>query len=184
MALTVMLLLPWGYRNKQVVGAWVWTTTNTGVTLWDGLHAGANGSSNQSSLGAMTDLREMTEVERTRELSRRAAEFARANPVEAIRLAVRKVARTWSPVPLSAEFGSNPRYLIVALLFAVPFDLLVLWGLCGGSLPRPAKVFLMAPAIYFTIAHAVTVGSLRYRIPAEVPMAIIAACGIRKSVSR
>jgi hypothetical protein len=36
-------------------------------------------------------------------------------------------------------------------------------------------VFLLIPAIYFTAVHMLSVGSLRYRIPAEPPMAVIAA---------
>jgi hypothetical protein len=37
---------------------------------------------------------------------------------------------------------------------------------------------LMLPAVYFTLLHALSVGSLRYRIPAEVPMAVIAASAL------
>jgi hypothetical protein len=42
-------------------------------------------------------------------------------------------------------------------------------------MPASAKVLLIAPAVYLTVAAAASVGSLRYRIPAEVPMAVIAA---------
>jgi hypothetical protein len=93
-------------------------------------------------------------------------------------LAVVKVMRTWSPVPLSAEFG-RPFYKLVGALWAVPFDLLVILGCCyGRRLPRSAKVFLLIPAIYFTAVHALSVGSLRYRLPTEPPMALlaVAAC--------
>jgi hypothetical protein len=67
------------------------------------------------------------------------------------------------------------RYVLVGALYSIPLDLLVVVGLLYGSLPRAAKVMLLLPAIYFTIAHALTIGSLRYRIPVEVPMAIMAA---------
>ena len=67
----------------------------------------------------------------------------------------------------------------MAALYSVPFDLLVIWGLWRGSLPRAAKVFLILPALYFTLVHACSVGSLRYRIPAEVPMAVLLGSGFR-----
>ena len=44
-----------------------------------------------------------------------------------------------------------------------------------GPLPRGAKGFLLVPAIYITVIHAMSVGSLRYRLPAEPMMAVIAA---------
>jgi hypothetical protein len=37
----------------------------------------------------------------------------------------------------------------------------------------------MLPAIYFTAAVALSVGSLRYRLPADVPMAVVAAFSIK-----
>jgi hypothetical protein len=37
----------------------------------------------------------------------------------------------------------------------------------------------MVPAIYFTAAVAFSVGSLRYRLPADVPMAVVAASAVR-----
>jgi hypothetical protein len=70
-------------------------------------------------------------------------------------------------------------YVAIAACYSIPLDLLVIWALGRGSLPPAAKVFLMAPALYFTLAHAISVGSLRYRIPVEVPMAVVAASGTR-----
>src|SRR5687767_5017784 len=46
--LTILILLPWAYRNHRVVGRWVWTTTNGGITAYDGFNPDADGSSNQS----------------------------------------------------------------------------------------------------------------------------------------
>ena len=102
-----------------------------------------------------------------------ASRWLRQHPRRSLELAVAKVARTWSPVPLSAEFG-RPLYRWVGALYAVPLDVLVVLGLCFGRLPRAAKVLLFLPAIYFTLIHAASVGSLRYRLPAEPPMAVLA----------
>jgi len=56
----------------------------------------------------------------------------------------------------------------------------VVAGLGLGGLPGPAKRLLLLPAIYFTVAAALSVGSLRYRIPAEPPMAILAASSVSR----
>src|SRR5207248_10822284 len=93
-----------------------------------------------------------------------------------LHLAILTIARTWSPIPLSAEYGRRHLYVIVGVLYSVPLDLLVLAGLVTArALGRPVKVLLMLPALYFTVVHAISVGSLRYRLPAEVPMAVIGA---------
>jgi hypothetical protein len=52
-----------------------------------------------------------------------------------------------------------------------------------GSAARAAKAYLLAPAAYFTVVHAVSVGSIRYRVPADVPMAILAGIGAARLVA-
>jgi len=69
-------------------------------------------------------------------------------------------------------------------LYSLPFDALVILGLCYGPTSRAVKVFLVLPAIYITVVHAMSVGSLRYRLPAEPPMAILAALGAQVLVVR
>ena len=172
--LQMAVLLPWGYRNWRALGSWVMTTTNSGVTLYDGLHPDATGASDQRFLRSMPQLRRMTEVQRSEYLSNLAWQYAQEHPRRALELAARKVARTWSPVPLSSDYGSR-RNVIVGAIYMIPLLLLVVMGLWRGPLPGAAKVFLLLPAIYFTAAHAVSVGSLRYRLPADVPMAVLAA---------
>src|SRR5687767_3637756 len=34
--LTILALLPWAYRNHRVLGQWIWTSTNGGITACDG----------------------------------------------------------------------------------------------------------------------------------------------------
>ena len=49
--------------------------------------------------------------------------------------------------------------------------------LLSRQLTRRAKLMLLAPAAYFTIVHALSVGSLRYRVPVEPELAVIAGSG-------
>src|SRR6185436_1457618 len=106
-------------------------------------------------------------------LHQRAHDWMRNHPAAAVKLAVIKIARTWSPIPLSHEYGTR-LYIVAGLLYSVPFDVLILLGLMRSQLPRSVKFLLVVPAIYFTAVGALSVGSLRYRLPAEPPMAVLA----------
>lgn len=180
--LTIVVLLPWAYRNHRVLGHWVWTTTNGGITAYDGFNPDATGASDQRFTTRLPGLKHAGEVERDEYFRQEATHWARQNPPRVMELAVVKVLRTWSPVPLSAEFG-RPLYQLAGALWAVPFDVLVILGCCFGRLPRSAKVFLLIPAIYFTAVHALSVGSLRYRLPAEPPMALLAVASCQLFVA-
>ena len=179
MLVTVLILLPWAYRNHVVVGQWVWTSTNAGFTAYDGFNPDADGSSDQRFVSEMPQLATMSEVGRSTYLAARARDYTDAHPGRITELALSKIGRMWSPKPLSDDFG-RPVYIAVAMLYGVPFFLLVLAGLLSPTLGGTAKVFLLAPAIYLTAIHAASVGSLRYRVPAEVPMAVIAAACVAR----
>jgi 4-amino-4-deoxy-L-arabinose transferase-like glycosyltransferase len=172
--LTVLCLLPWVIRNRVVLGRWIWLDTNSGFTLYDGYNPDATGGSDQSFIDRQPELQVLGEVQRDEYLSQEATAYARAHPRRVLELIGAKLGRTWSPVPLSQEYG-RPGLRMIALAYSLPFDALVLFGLFRGQLARSAKLFLLAPAIYFTIVHALTVGSLRYRIPAEPPLAVLVA---------
>jgi 4-amino-4-deoxy-L-arabinose transferase-like glycosyltransferase len=187
-ALVLAALLPWAERNAHhpQLRAWIWTTTNGGVTLYDGFHDGATGASDQKAFldSLKPTLWRLDEVQRDQYLAQAAHEWIAAHPGRALALAGSKVARTWSPIPLSSEYGRDARYVAVGLIYSLPFDVLFLIGLWKAVLPRTAKVLLVLPAIYFTGIHALSVGSLRYRIPVEPPMAVIAGAALSAACSR
>jgi 4-amino-4-deoxy-L-arabinose transferase-like glycosyltransferase len=182
--LTVLVLAPWAIRNKGKLGHFIWLTTNGGVTRYDGFHPGATGTSDQSFLRQpeMRYLRRYSEVERDAYLSQQAHLWIREtmhhDSQRLLRLTAMKIARTWSPIPLSAEFGSRRLYKIVASVYSIPLFALGVVGLWAARMPRSAKFFLLAPALYFTMIHAASVGSLRYRVPAEPLLAVLAAAGL------
>ncbi|MGE5608968.1 MAG: hypothetical protein ACM359_06925 [Bacillota bacterium] len=182
--LTLFVLLPWALRNRATLGQWVWTTTNGGFVAYDGFHDQATGASDQSFLSSLewrSRLKSLTEVQRNEVLGSAARQWAiqtlQAHPLRLLTLTASKIARTWSPVPLSQEYGSRRAYQWAALLYSIPFDLLVVLGLLIGALPRPVKGLLLLSALYFTLIHALSVGSLRYRVPVEPILAVLAAAG-------
>ncbi len=176
LVLTLLVLFPWALRNRHVLGAWIWTDTNAGFTAYDGFNPNATGASNQDFVRAMPQLNRMNEVDRSRYLADRASEFVHDHPGRAAQFAVIKLLRMWSPQPLSAEY-SRRLYVAIAWAYAAPFYLLVLVGMGYGTLSRSAKLLLLGSAVYLSVAAMLSVGSLRYRIPAEVPMAVLAASG-------
>ena len=173
-AILLLCLLPWAVRNRTVMGRWIWLDTNSGFSLYDGYNPDATGGSDQRFIEREPLLLATSELGRDEYLSQKAVEYAREHPGRVWQLMLAKLGRTWSPMPLSSEYG-QPRLRLISLVYVIPFDILVLAGLLWGTLPRPAKAFLLAPAIYLTVVHALTIGSLRYRIPADPPMAVIAA---------
>src|SRR5256885_12474556 len=111
----------------------------------------------------------MDKSERIPFLSHKAHDWIRPHPAGSLKLMGNKIARTWSPVPLSNDYGGNRLYVLAALCYSLPLDVLVLLGLWQGALPRTAKELLLLPAIYFTGIHAGSVGSLGYRFPVGPP---------------
>lgn len=188
--LTVLVLFPWALRNKTQLGQWIWLTTNGGVTRYDGFNPQATGASDQRFLSQpeMRILQHMSEVERDDYLSQQANNWIRQTwqrePSRLLRLTAVKIARTWSPVPLSAEFGSKKLYTIAAAAYSIPLLTLSVVGLWASKLPRLARLFLLSPILYFTMIHAVSVGSLRYRVPTEPVLAVLAAAGLMTILDR
>ena len=179
--MTILVLAPWALRNQAILGRTIWLTSSSGITLYDGVRPGATGASDQSFVAAMPELQLMTELQRDDYFRRMSSGAIHGDPARIIALAAIKTGRTWSPVPLSEQFGSNRLYVAMGFGYGVPLFLLAAWGLTFSELPWRARLFLIAPAILITLMHSVTIGSLRYRLPAEPLLAVLAASGALRS---
>jgi hypothetical protein len=185
--LLVMIgLFPWAIRNHNRLGVWLWTTTNAGITLNDGFNPQATGASDQRLLTKPPPAASINEVSRNDFYQARAEDWMKTNWQAIPALSLRKILRGWSPVPLSQDFG-RPLYRLISAAYCLPIDLLCLIGLFSRQ-PKPpltkarlnprAKMLLIAPAILVTVAQVLSVGSIRYRMPAEAPLAVLAAAGM------
>jgi len=171
-------LLPWAYRNFAVTGHWVWTTLWVGASLYDGLNPQANGESNMEFFEQDRLMDRVSEYDVDRYYRQKAWDFVRDHPRHALRLTVDKVLRFWMPWPNAEQFSGLGLQIAVAAYF-IPVVLFACLGwFCG---PRNFWVWtlILGPILYFSAIHAVFLGSLRYRLPAEYPLCIAAAVGIR-----
>lgn len=173
-------LAPWAWRNYQVTGHVVVTTLWAGPSLYDGLHSQADGTSDMQFYedDALMNRHGYSEYEMNRHYTRRAVNYAAAHPGRALELALTKLRLYWSPWPNSAQF-SDWRLRAMAACW---FSILMLPACIGwvSTWKRPG-VWLptVGPLLLFAAVHAVFVGSIRYRLPAEYPLCVLSAAGIQ-----
>lgn len=191
----VIVMTPWWIRNASVTGEFVLTTLQVGPSLYDGLHAGATGGSDEG----MAFMSRFAEEQRAEDnasdtarstfefrLNRRAQQaslaWVKEHPGEAALLAWRKFLRTWSLWPNGGDIGSGT--LRIALTVGC-FSILAL--ACIGSFRQPVTAlkagcwgvhFYWLPTVYFTLLHMVFVGSIRYREPAVLVLTVVAGVGL------
>lgn len=170
-------LLPWAWRNHEVTGHWIFTSLWSGPSLYDGLHPGATGASDMTFVDSENLFSTMSEFDANSNYKERAFQFAIENPGRAIELAVLKSARYLSPT-LNAVGFSGGLFSLVCLAWYV---LLLLFVVAGAlrSFGGFAEVLLLAgPFLQFLLVHMVFVGSVRYRLPVEFPLTVLAAAGL------
>ena len=172
-----LALLPWAIRNHQVTGHWVYTSLWSGPSLYDGLHPGATGLSDMTFFDQENVLVHMSEFEMNEHYKQRAWEFARTQPVRTLELAVLKAMRYLSPSLNASGFSDGP-LKIVCLAWYSAFLLLLIPGTISLRNSPFSLCLLIAPFLQFLLVHMVFVGSIRYRLPVEFPLTIVAANGL------
>jgi 4-amino-4-deoxy-L-arabinose transferase-like glycosyltransferase len=183
-------MLPWWYRNYRITDRFVPTTLQVGASLYDGLHQGASGGSDEGMKFSKEFATQLTEEERkperhlestfeyrlNRRLQSAAIEWSKQNPTEVAKLAASKFLRTWNPWPPAVELSS----FWVRLTDSIGcFGVLVLSAIGFFAYRDRWKemyIFLL-PTLYFTLLHMVFVGSIRYRQPAVVALCVLAGLG-------
>jgi len=174
---SAVALAPWTVRNAVVTGHFVPTTLWVGPSLYDGLRPGATGDSDMRFIETDQLRRTMTEYEMDREYRRRAWEFAWQNPGTAAWLALQKQQRYWSLVPNAAQF-QHPGLQFGVAATTLPLLALAVLGACSVRQSLSRLLLTAGPVLLFAAIHLLFVGSLRYRLPAEYPLAILAATGL------
>lgn len=174
----VGVLTPWTIRNYRVTGHFVPTSLWVGPSLYDGLNPQATGSSDMEFVEADGIYERMSEYDADQHYRKAAWDFAVSNPGRALQLSGMKLARYWSPWPNAAQFRRWELAVPLAAFFLLVFSTAIIgfwlsrhdWWLC---------LLTVGPVFYFSCIHALFVGSIRYRLPAEYPLMVLAAVGLR-----
>lgn len=177
MAGLAIMLAPWTIRNAFVIGHFVPTTLWVGPSLYDGLHPLAKGDSDMTFFEEDQLMQKMSEYEMDHEYRRRAWEFVRSHPWRTIELAMIKQSRFWSPIPNAAQFSGR----LLQIAGWIAFLPLMVFAVVGAWFARHdlwPLILTVAPILYFAALHLLFVGSLRYRLPAEFPLAVLSAFGV------
>lgn len=179
-----LVLSPWWMRNYSLAGRFVATSSEVGASLYDGLSAKADGSSEMSfkptppptEPGTPLDVVARRELARDDQWKSASLAWAKDHPARVAELAAIKFLRMWNVWPNAAEFRSVTLRLIIAGTY-VPLIGLALFGLIRFRSQPPVRV-LAIPALYFTLLHMVFVSSIRYRLPPLLPLVAVAAAGL------
>lgn len=162
---------PWWGRNASVFGRFVPTTTRLGVSLYDGVRPDATGGSDmefESRLAPETAGRdELAYDAMFREMSWRTI---RDEPGRVARLAWSKFCRTWSAVA-GRDRGAMIHWASMATFVPMMGGAILAVGLMWR---RRLLAAMAAPVVYVTLVHLVMVGSIRYRVPVEPLMWVLA----------
>jgi len=193
-AATMLLALalamsPWWWRNYQVTGHFVATTTQVGASLYDGLNPDAHGGSDMRFVPPFFALQEQADATQEtppeglfeerldRRLRDASVTWARDNPGRVAQLALIKLGRLWNVWPNAQDLGSWTTRMLLAASY-LPLIGLAVVGTWLSWREHPHLVFCLLPAGYLTSLHVVFVSSLRYRQPAIFTFSILAAVAI------
>ncbi|MBR5710643.1 MAG: glycosyltransferase family 39 protein [Thermoguttaceae bacterium] len=183
-AVMFLVLTPWAYRNERISGRWIFTTLQGGPSLMDGLNPDADGSSNMSFMPAVYErfgaqangqVDSIEQELQVNDYTRRAAlDWAKSNPGKALRLAIIKLARTWSPFPNQSNFSKLP----ICLAIGIPYILLWVFSIysinCSGQKTFFCLLCILI-ALYICGIQSIFAGSIRYRLPAMWALCVLAS---------
>jgi 4-amino-4-deoxy-L-arabinose transferase-like glycosyltransferase len=181
-----VLMAPWWLHNYKAYQTFVRLNLGSGVALLSG-----NSPSNQSggidnNLNAtMAPFAEIADpVARDKAMQRAALNYIKEDPGRFLIQAAKRFQRFWSPWPLTEEY-SRPLYKLISFCSFIPVLLLalvfvVLYGRTYFRRIAPLLLFI----VYLNSLHLVFPASLRYRLPVEPFLIILAAAGAVHLVDR
>jgi 4-amino-4-deoxy-L-arabinose transferase-like glycosyltransferase len=180
-------LWPWyGFMNRHPeLEKLRGLTTLEGISLYEAVYAGANGGPRQGDLlrDEPAEIRLMREGDRDALYKEKAWQEIREHPGRVAALAPVKFGRFWSP-GLNETGLANPLVNVVLWCWQVPLFLLAIVGLWRGAMRGVPLLVLMGPIIYFTLLHMIFIGSVRYRVPLQPLICMLAAMGIVFALER
>ena len=178
-ALSVMWLLPWGFRNQRETGAFTLLHHGGGISFYEaqGPQAVAGPGYERIDAALWQQATQLDEVQRTRMFSELALHQMKSDPLRVFKLGVQRVGRTWNPVPNEPTAHQSWAFYVSAA-YCLPVFALAVTGLITNFGRWWPLVLTLASPIYFTVLHMLFVGSIRYRLPAMPFVHALAAAAL------
>lgn len=174
-AIFCVLMSPWWIRNYAVLDAFIPFATGATENFYLGNTPGnPTGDPDWGPLRGQPILNTPGELARSKVFAEAAADYIRSEPAAFLSRGLRKFVRFWNVVP-NVEAYSSPFYRIVS---AASFGPVLVLAIAGGlTLWRRWRDFLPLYLLfgYFTAIHVITISSLRYRLPLEAFLIVLAA---------
>lgn len=181
----LLVMMPWAIRNQKATGHFVLTSLWSGPSLYDGLNPQATGASDMTFFDAEQVMNKMSEYEMNRHYSQRAIQFAVDHPGRTVVLGLHKAGLYLMPVP---NFARERGWAVSGVCAVFWLAIFVGAGLGVYSMARSEvnaesssrllTVFIsVGPFALFLLVHLAFVGSVRYRLPVEFPLSILASNG-------
>jgi 4-amino-4-deoxy-L-arabinose transferase-like glycosyltransferase len=186
-AIYVVLMAPWWLYNYHRYGQFVRLDLAAGIVLYTGNNplntsGGGVGKGQDVNLGVLPTITDP--IERDAALKREAIDYIKADPWHFVAMMPAKFLRLWRPWPYAGEY-QNPLIVAVSVASAVPAFIL---ALIGFALTLRTYFIRLLPCLayvgYLTFVHVVTFGSVRYRVPLEPVVLILAAAGLFEVLRR
>jgi hypothetical protein len=181
-----VLMTPWWIHNYRAYGTFV----RLNLAAGENFYAGNNpmNTSGGGDKGIDLTTREFDSISdpvaRDRAMWRAGVEYIRQDPKAFVEHAAIKFVRFWRLWPHFDEY-SKPIYIAIYVLSYVPIFVmtlvyLILWGIPEFLLIAPMLAF----AAYMTLVNVVFAASIRYRMPIEPFMIVLAATATVRLVRR
>ena len=178
---TGLTMCPWIVRNWALTDRFVPTTLLVGISLYEGVHRGADGG---PAMDRLPDrVYGLSEYDENREYLKISRRLIREEPGRMIALAGKKFLRFWNVVPNSPDH-QGVVYRLVSIVSVVPLLCFAVVGLLCAPVPRGERLLLVSAPIHFTLVHMVFVSSIRYRTPVMPMMIVLAAVGVFRLLGR
>ncbi|MGD8561478.1 MAG: glycosyltransferase family 39 protein [Desulfarculaceae bacterium] len=175
----LLMLLPWAARNASTLGEFIPLSTRAGFELYLGNAPGATGGSGGHLIWG-TDVTlppppptGMRPTAWSRELASRVGQYLLQNPGHFFRRLPHKVYNMWRPTWAGASLRN---WLLVGGIYLLIMGL-ALFCLARRQCARKG-LFLWAFVLYHVAVHALIFGIIRYRIPVEPALCVLAGAGL------
>lgn len=175
--LTMVVISPWLVRNYKHFDTVVIATASTGHVLWEGNNPwNKTGGVAQPDWKYLDDMPlHLTELERDKWKKRQAIEYISSNPLNFFVDSLKKFSRFWHLWPNNARYNQGV-YFWLSLLSFGPILAGAIAGLWLLRNHWRTMGLLWLFFAYYTLLHMVTIGSIRYRLPLEPLLIVLASC--------